>query len=206
MRELRRRLESVLNDAAQPYLAEPARSDFDLNPKWRERMSPAELTPAAVLVPIMSRNCDPSILFTQRTPHLKAHGGQVSFPGGRMETYDAGPIAAALRESKEEVGLDPEYVDVVGLLDNYQTGTNYLVTPVVGIVHPEFEPIRDTSEVAQIFEVPLGHVLDQSQFIHETRDVGEFTRVFYAMYYEDWRIWGATAGMLFDLVKRMAQD
>ena len=85
-------------------------------------------------------------------------------------------------------------------------GTNYIVTPVVGLVSSEFEPTLDDFEVAEVFEVPLDHVLDSTNFIRETRDVGEFTRIFYAIYYEEWRIWGATAGMLLDLVERMGRE
>lgn len=203
MHELRARLESLLNDAMHPPPEEPTRGDFDLNPEWRERLSPGELRSAAVLVPIVRRDGGPSVIFTQRTPHLSAHAGQVSFPGGRLEPHDEGPIAAALRESEEEIGLDPGHVDVVGLLDTYQTGTNYIVTPVVGMVDPAFEPRLDAFEVAEIFEVPLDHILDRANFIRESREVRNFTRIFYALYYEDWRIWGATAGMLFDLVERM---
>ena len=99
--------------------------------------------------------------------------------------------------------MGPEHVDVVGLLGTYQTGTNYIVTPVVGMVSPNFVPELDEFEVAELFEVPLDHLLDRSNFVRESRDVGEFTRVFYAVYYEGWRIWGATAGMLLDLVERM---
>ncbi len=203
MRELRARLRDRLRDAALPPPPEPLRGDFDLNPEWRERLAPAALTPAAVLVPIVGRAGGPAVLLTQRTPHLNAHAGQVSFPGGRLEPHDEGPVAAALRESEEEIGLSREHVDVVGLLDTYQTGTNYVVTPVVGMVGPDFEPRLDEFEVAELFEVPLDHLLDRSNFVRESRDAGGFTRVFLAVYHEGWRIWGATAGMLFNLAERM---
>ena len=206
MRDLRARLADRLHDASVPPPSEPARGDFDLNPEWRERLVPSELTAAAVLVPIVGRDGRPTMLFTQRTTHLNAHASQVSFPGGRLEPHDEGPIAAALRECEEEIGLKTDLVDVVGLLDTYQTGTNYLVTPVVGIVRPEFEVNLDSFEVAEVFEVPLDHVLDRANFVREARDVGEFTRIFYAIYYEEWRIWGATAGILFDLVEKMDRE
>ena len=206
MRELRAKLLERLHDVELPPSEEPTRGDFDLNPEWRQKRPHAELTAAAVLVPIVNRNGSPGIIFTQRTSHLNAHAGQVSFPGGRIETHDDDPIAAALRESEEEIGLELEHVDVIGLLDTYQTGTNYIVTPVVGLVSSDFEPKLDAFEVEEIFEVPLDHALDRSNFVRETRDVGEFTRIFYAIYYEEWRIWGATAGMLFDLVERMGRE
>ncbi|MBH63899.1 MAG: CoA pyrophosphatase [Alphaproteobacteria bacterium] len=203
MRDLREKLLDRLHDITLPPSTEPTRGDFDLNPEWRERLTSTELTPAAVLVPIISRNGRPAVLFTQRTPHLKAHAGQVSFPGGRLEPSDDGPIAAALRESEEEIGLASDHVELIGLLDTYQTGTNYIVTPVVGMISSSFEPRLDAFEVAELFEVPLDHVLDRANFVRESRDVGEFTRIFYAIYYEEWRIWGATAGILFDLVERL---
>ena len=206
MRELRARLRERLRDAALPPPTEPARGDFDLNPEWREwraRRAPAELAPAAVLVPIVSRNGGPAVFLTRRTAHLNAHAGQISFPGGRMEPRDGGPVAAALRETEEEIGLDPGQVDVVGLLDTYRTGTDYVVTPVVGIVDPDFEPRLDEFEVAELFEAPLDHLLARRNFVRESRDAGGFTRVFYAIYYGGRRIWGATAGMLFDLMERM---
>tara|TARA_Y100001960_G_C14634877_1_gene807722 strand:+ start:159 stop:779 length:621 start_codon:yes stop_codon:yes gene_type:complete len=203
MHELREKLLDRLHDISFPSPEEPIRGDFDLNPEWRKQLTPTELTPAAVLVPIINRNGCPSVLFTQRTSHLKTHAGQVSFPGGRLEPGDEGPIDAALRESEEEIGLESDHVDLIGLLDTYQTGTNYIVTPIVGIVSSNFEPRLDTFEVAELFEVPLDQVLDRENFLRESRDVGEFTRVFYAFYYEQWRIWGATAGIMFDLVERM---
>ena len=203
MRELRARLRERLGDAALPPPPEPARGDFDPDPEWRARRPSAGLVPAAVLVPIVDRSGGPAVLLTRRASHLNAHAGQISFPGGRLEPRDAGPVAAALRESEEEIGLDPERVDVVGLLDTYRTGTDYVVTPVIGLIGPDFEPRLDEFEVAELFEVPLDHLLARRNFVRESRDAGGVTRAFHAIYYEGRRIWGATAGMLFDLMERM---
>lgn len=159
---------------------------------------------ASVLIPLVERRQEEgerrgekslSVLLTQRTAHLKDHAGQISFPGGRAEDYDASPVDTALRETEEEIGLHRRYVDVIGLLPDYMTITGYRVTPVVGIVTPPFDLSPDANEVAEVFEVPLAFLMDGLN--HERR---EFTgRHFYAMPYEDYFIWGATAAMLRNL-------
>ncbi len=157
------------------------------------------LTDAAVLLPIVLRDDGPTLLFTQRTAHLTAHGGQISFPGGRMEAYDASPIETALRETEEEIGLDRAHIDVIGTLPEYHTGTGFRVTPVVAIVQPPFDMRADPFEVAEIFEVPLSFLMNG---MHHQRRTAEFItgpRTFYVMPYERFFIWGATAGMLRNL-------
>lgn len=157
------------------------------------------LTDAAVLLPIVLRETGPTLLFTQRTAHLNAHAGQVSFPGGRMEAYDASPIETALRETEEEIGLARMHIDVIGTLPEYHTGTGFRVTPVVAIVQPPFDLQADPFEVAEIFEVPLSFLMDG---MHHQRRTAEFItgrRTFYVMPYERFFIWGATAGMLRNL-------
>ena len=142
-----------------------------------------------------------TLLFTQRTAHLTDHGGQVSFPGGRAETFDRSTIDTALRETEEEVGLDRRHVEVLGTLPDYVTGTGYRVTPVVALVHPPFALRADPHEVAEIFEVPLHFLMDGSN--HQRRSAefpnGRGRRTFYAMPYERFFIWGASAGMLRNL-------
>lgn len=157
--------------------------------------------PAAVLVPIVMRDAAPAVLLTMRTAHLHDHAGQVSFPGGRVDDGDADPIATALRETEEEVGLARRHVEVLGCLPEYRTGTGFLVTPVVALVHPPFELVPDEFEVAEIFEVPLDFLMDGTK--HERRSA-EFPpptgrRSFYAMPYGQYFIWGATAAMLRNL-------
>lgn len=155
--------------------------------------------PAAVLVPLVERSAGFTVLFTQRTAELKSHAGQVSFPGGRLEPEDPDPIAAALRESREEIGLAADRVEVLGRLDPYVTVTGYEVTPVVGAISPPIDLRPDPAEVADIFEVPLSFFLDPSNHHLHSRTVDGIARPYYAMPYGDRYIWGATAGMLLNL-------
>ena len=154
---------------------------------------------ASVLVPLVARAEGLTMLLTRRTAHLSKHPGQVSFPGGRAEISDASAIDTALRETQEEVGLDRRHIDVLGTLPDYWTGTGYLVTPVVGLVTPPFELHADPSEVAEIFEVPLQFLMDGLNHQRLSVQLPTGRRVFYAMPYERFFIWGATAGMLRNL-------
>jgi 8-oxo-dGTP pyrophosphatase MutT (NUDIX family) len=157
--------------------------------------------PASVLVPIVAREAGPSMLLTKRTDHLQHHPSQVSFPGGRVEEEDASAIETALRETEEEVGLDRRHVDVIGRLPEYITGTGYLVTPIVSIVTPPFEVTPDPYEVAEVLEVPLAHLMDARNHRLLTAEFprGIGWRSFYAIPYDRYFIWGATAGMLRNL-------
>lgn len=161
------------------------------------------LTPAAVLVPIVLHESGPSVLLTQRAAHLLHHPGQISFPGGRSEPEDDGPVDTALREAEEEIGLDRAYVEVVGYLDLYQTVTGFLVTPVVAFVEPGFTLTPDGSEVAEVFEVPLDFVLDAGNHTRGSRLVDGHERQFYVLPYRQRYIWGATAAMLVGLARRL---
>ncbi|MGE5145793.1 MAG: CoA pyrophosphatase [Candidatus Eiseniibacteriota bacterium] len=156
------------------------------------------LTPAAVLVPLIDR-ARLTVLLTQRTAHLDAHAGQISFPGGRVEAEDPDHVAAALRETREEVGIPAERVEVVGRLDDYITGTGFRVSPVVGVIRPPFDVQADPFEVADVFEVPLDFVLDPANHEQHTRIVNGIERRYYVLPYEGRYIWGATAGMLINL-------
>ncbi|MGE0151284.1 MAG: CoA pyrophosphatase [Reyranellaceae bacterium] len=172
------------------------RGDHELN---KDGAPAAGLRPASVLVPLVEREAGLTVLLTQRTTNLPSHGGQISFPGGRQQPEDADVVATALRETKEEIGLDAERITVIGALDTYITGTGFLVTPIVGIVMPPFELRPDPGEVADVFEVPLAFFLDPAN--HELRSAiwqGR-ERQFYVMPFEDRYIWGATAGMLKNL-------
>ncbi len=155
-----------------------------------------ELRPAAVLVPLVRRDSGLTILFTRRTDHLYDHAGQISFPGGRSEARDESPVATALRETFEEIGLPHSHVEVLGLLQKYTTVTGYEVTPVVGLVSPPPEFSLDAFEVAEAFEVPLTFFLDPVNHQRNTLQYQGRTRHYYAMPYEQRYIWGATAGML----------
>lgn len=157
------------------------------------------LKPAAVLVPIVLRAGEPTVLLTQRSEHLTDHPGQISFPGGRIEPEDSSPEHAALREAAEEVGLDAAAVELLGRLDVYHTGTGYEVTPVVGLVRPPFSLTLDPVEVAAAFEVPLRFILDTNNHYQRTREWKGALRQYWEMPYLGWNIWGATAGMLVNL-------
>jgi 8-oxo-dGTP pyrophosphatase MutT (NUDIX family) len=172
-------------------------------PEERERVMPGRAerapTPASVLVPLILRPHGLTLLLTQRTAHLTDHPGQISFPGGRAEDYDSDAIDTALRESEEEIGLARRHVEILGSLPPYLTGTGYCVTPVVGLVAPPFEVAADPSEVAAIFEVPLAFLMDGANHQRLSVELPGGRRSFYAMPYEGYFIWGATAGMLRNL-------
>jgi len=178
---------------------EATRGDHDLNPG--ETPPSAALRPAAVLVPLIEHPGGITVLLTQRTAHLSAHAGQVSFPGGRIEAEDADEIAAALRETEEEVGLPREHVSIIGRLDTYVTGTGFEIAPIVGIIRPPYPLTIDPFEVAEAFEVPLSYVLDRRNHNRTERESAGRTRVFFVLPYEGRNIWGATAGMLVNLAE-----
>lgn len=156
-------------------------------------------TPAAVLVPIVAREDGLQVLLTQRTLHLNHHPGQISFPGGRMESGDTGPVMTALRETQEEIGLSSEQIELLGRLPEYRTGTGFAVTPVVGLVRPPLSLTLDAFEVAEVFEVPLGFLLDPENHKRHRMEYQGRMREYYAMPYGERYIWGATAGMLVSL-------
>lgn len=164
---------------------------------------PATMTPASVLVPLIDRPAGMTVLLTERASHLKRHPGQIAFPGGRREAHDADVIATALRETHEEIGLDPGHVEVVGRLREHIVLSGYRITPVVGIVTPVFDLILDRSEVASTFEVPLEFLADAGNRRWATRSFGgrEFRMAEY--HYGERRIWGATAAMLVTLVREL---
>lgn len=175
------------------------RGDHDLNPGLTPPST--ALRPAAVLVPLIDHPEGISVLLTQRTAHLTAHAGQIAFPGGRIEATDAGPVAAALRESAEEVGLRADQIGVIGRLDTYVTGTGFEITPIVGIVRPPLSLSIDPFEVAEAFEVPLSFILDRRNHRRVERQSGPGRRCFFVLPYDGRNIWGATAGILVNLAE-----
>ena len=189
--ERSRRLASGL-PVAQP----PLGSDFSLNGVVS---TPEAWRPAAVLVPLVRRDPGLTVLLTQRTEDMPSHAGQIAFPGGRRQAEDVDAIATALRETEEEVGLSREFSEVIGPVDHYRTGTGYEITPIVGIVNPGFIPRADPREVADVFEVPLEHFLDERNHRIDSRVWQGRERRYYAMPYGERYIWGATAGMLKNL-------
>jgi 8-oxo-dGTP pyrophosphatase MutT (NUDIX family) len=158
-----------------------------------------DLTPAAVLVPIILRETGLTLLLTQRTAHLRDHAGQVSFPGGRCEESDPSAEATALREAEEEVGLAASQVEILGRLPEYRTGTGFVITPVVGLVTPPLNLRLDDFEVAEVFEPPLEFLLDSSNHQRQSIEVRGVRHEYWAMPWQGYFIWGATAGMLVTL-------
>ncbi|MBU1365753.1 MAG: CoA pyrophosphatase [Gammaproteobacteria bacterium] len=161
------------------------------------------LTPAAVLFPIVLRDGGQTVLLTQRTAHLRDHAGQISFPGGRVETEDLSPSHTALRETEEEIGLPRERIEILGFLPEYRTGTGFRVTPVVALVQPPFDLRPDPFEVAEVFEVPLAFLLDPANHQQHSLHYRGALRNYFAMPYGDYFIWGATAGMIRSLSERL---
>ncbi len=164
---------------------------------------------ASVLVPLVLRD-ELHVLLTQRTDHLTSHPGQISFPGGRVEAGDADAVATALRESHEEIGLRASAVDVLGALPVYTTGTGFIVTPVVGVVDRDFEPVVDPFEVAEVFEVPLSFLMTPANHRRHRVEVNGIAREFFSMPWQGvdaqgderrYFIWGATAAMLRNLYR-----
>ncbi|HEX8442827.1 MAG TPA: CoA pyrophosphatase [Allosphingosinicella sp.] len=158
--------------------------------------------PAAVLVPVVDR-LEPTVILTLRTNEVRRHPGQISFPGGRIDQGDAGPVEAALREAEEEIGLPRACVELVGTADPYQTITGYEVIPVVGVVAPDIPLTPQPSEVAAIFEVPLHYMLDGRHQQVRTVEWRGAERSYYEIQWQEHRIWGATAAMIVNLSRRL---
>lgn len=163
-----------------------------------------QVTPAAVLVPLINRPGGVTVLFTQRTEHLNAHAGQISFPGGRVDEGDVDRVDTALREAEEETGLPRDQVQIIGLLPEYDIPTGFRVTPVVGWIEPPLALAPDPFEVAELFEVPLAHFLDPTNHQRLSDEVNGRQRNYYAMPHGGRYIWGATAGMLHSLYRFLA--
>jgi 8-oxo-dGTP pyrophosphatase MutT (NUDIX family) len=194
--------ERLLPEPADLHTWRTGPSDFDLNPGTRPPSVPP-LRPAAVLVPVVA-GPDLTVLLTQRTAHLPAHAGQIAFPGGKLEASDAGPLDAALREAEEEIGLARDFVEPLGFIEPYETGTGFIVTPVVAHVSPGYSLRADPQEVESVFQVPLAFLLDEVNHRIDTRQWRGAERRFYAIPHEDRYIWGATAGIIRALWRRLS--
>jgi len=164
---------------------------------------PPDPVPAAVLMPLIDRTDGLTILLTQRASQLARHAAQISFPGGRLESSDPHIAGAALRESQEEIGLDPARVQVFGYLPDHLVISGFRVTPVLGLVTPPFSLELNHAEVAGVFEVPLAHVLDSANHKARMRRVGDEELLLYDIPWEGQNIWGATAGMLLTFVRML---
>jgi 8-oxo-dGTP pyrophosphatase MutT (NUDIX family) len=164
---------------------------------------PTRRTPAAVLIPLVERDSGITVLLTQRATTLKDHAGQISFPGGRIEPQDADAWHAALRETFEEIGLQSDLIEFAGYLPDHIVISGFRVTPAVGFVKPQFQLKIATEEVHDVFEVPLDYILDPANHTFRQRKIGELTIDIHDIPYGDRNIWGATAGMLMTLRRRL---
>lgn len=173
----------------------PPSSDFDLTPDRRQPSS-VRLRQAAVLIPVVFRAADTTIILTRRHEAMKHHPGQISFPGGKVEAFDDGPVEAALRESWEEIGLQAGCVDIIGPVPDHVTVTGFRVTPIVAVVANTFEPVPRDGEVAEVFEVPLAHVIDPENYSIQGRIWQGQLRRYFVVPYGPHYIWGATARIL----------
>jgi 8-oxo-dGTP pyrophosphatase MutT (NUDIX family) len=179
-----------------------AQGDHKLNPDFTDRIGVNAPRPAAVLVPIVAYDV-PTILLTQRSKHLSHHPGQIAFPGGRIDPDDASPLAAALREADEEIGLPARYATPLGYLDSYLSGTGFRIVPVVALIEPGFELAVNLDEVDEVFEVPLAFLMARENHARHSRVWKGVERHFYAMPFEQRNIWGATAGIIRNLYERL---
>jgi 8-oxo-dGTP pyrophosphatase MutT (NUDIX family) len=196
-----------LNLDVPAALTDPAaqgvrRGDLDLDPVSWERAGVSATKPASVLVPVVDRS-EPTVLLTLRTSDLTSHAGQIAFPGGRIEPSDASPVAAAMREAREEIGLAPMLIEPIGYLDLYLTFSGFRILPTVARVKPDFSLNLNPAEVVEAFEVPLAFLMTSANYQRKTRDWKGIARDYYAIPYRDHYIWGITAGILRNLYERI---
>ena len=204
---LRRLIEERLRDTHPPVdgmNALPAGLTGAFDPQLREHF-PIAPAAAAVLVPIVDHQKGLTVLLTRRSANMRTHAGQISFPGGRIEVSDGGPLEAALRETEEEIGLGREHVTFAGYLEPHLVLTGFWITPVVGFVQPGFKLKLDSREVESTFEVPLDHILDLTNHQSRQRMIGETAVEVYDIPFGEHNIWGATAGILIALYRLLSQ-
>lgn len=198
----RARLNSSVPDALTNLAAPAVRGDLDLDPAVWEKAGVQATKPAAVLVPVVARP-EPTVLLTQRTTDLPSHSGQIAFPGGKIDPHDESPLAAALREADEEIGLDAHFVDPIGYLDLFLTFSGFRILPVLARVDPDYRMRINPAEVSEAFEVPLAFLMQPGNHQRLKRDWRGIVRQYYAMPFGERYIWGVTAGILRNLYERI---
>ncbi len=196
------RLTLEIPPALTDPLAPGARGDLDLNPSMWEVAGVAATKPAAVLIPIIDRS-EPTVLLTTRTQQLASHAGQVAFPGGKIDPDDESPVAAALREAEEEIGLVPSLIEPLGYLDLYLTFSGFRILPTVARVKPDFTLTLNPREVTETFEVPLAFLMTPTNHQRRSRDWKGINREYYAIPFGGRYIWGITAGIVRNLYDRV---
>jgi 8-oxo-dGTP pyrophosphatase MutT (NUDIX family) len=185
-----------------PSVLSPGSPRGDHSLDNRATLSLEQHRPAAVLVPIVMRE-EPTILLTERASGLRTHSGQIAFPGGKMDPTDPSPLATALREAEEEIGLERRHVRPLGYLDPYLSSSNFFVVPAVALVSPAHELALNPAEVADVFEVPLAFLMDEVNHELHCRELRGTIRQYYAMPYGPRYIWGVTAGILRNMYERL---
>ena len=195
-------LRNRVGGIAGPHISDED-GDHLLNPNLRDIILKSKLREAAVLVPIVDRDGDATVILTQRTEKLKSHSGQVAFPGGVIDLDDPSPEHAALREAEEEIGLSPGKVDVIGRMPDYVAGSGYRIAPVFGIVEPDFQLTLNPDEVDEVFEVPLSFLMSPENHERHSRILNERERFFWVMPHNGHNIWGVTAGIIRTIYDRL---
>jgi 8-oxo-dGTP pyrophosphatase MutT (NUDIX family) len=180
--------------------------DHILNPEFLVRLNGLPLREAAVLIPVVDRPDGAGVIFTKRAEALRKHSGQISFPGGTIDPQDGSPEAAAVREANEEIGLQAEAIETLARLPTYLAGTGFLITPVLALVRPDYSLTINSDEVDVAFEVPFSFLMDSTNYQSDSRVWNGKEHFFYTITYQEYRIWGITAGILRVLSERLHVD
>ena len=196
--EFRRRAERHMQGNPGDFLQY---GDYKINPGVEHGLEGMDLKDAAVLIPVVDHGDEARVIFTQRTSSLRKHSGQIAFPGGKLDPAET-PEVAALREAEEEIGLARHFVDVIGHLPSIPVLSGFRITPVLAVVRPGFVLTPNPHEVEEVFDVPLSFLMNPKNHMQESAVFRDLKRNFYVLPYEEWRIWGITAGIVRSLYER----